>query len=271
MQTVTSADGTRLALDVVGSGPPLIMVTGAFCTRAATAPLAEALSDRFTVFNLDRRGRGDSGDTQPYAVEREVEDIAAAVEAAGGSAPVFGHSSGANLALRAATARVPVSALVLYEPPFVVDGSRPLLAADLPQRLSDLVSAGRPGDAVELYQIEGVGIPADVVAGMRTAPFRPALEALAHTTVYDALVVGDLSLPVDELARLAMPVLVIAGENSPPLLRSAALAVSAAVLNGRSIVLAGQTHDVVPDVTAPVVAEFLDLITGGRTAPATRV
>lgn len=257
MRTVTSADGTPLAVEVSGSGPPLIMLAGAFCTRAATAPLAESLCDRFTVFNVDRRGRGDSGDTQPYAVQREVEDIVAVVGAAGGSAAVFGHSSGANLALHAGAAGLAISALVLYEPPFVVDGSRPLLAGDMPQRLRALVESGRRGDAVELYQIEGIGIPADVVAAMRTAPFRPALEALAHTLVYDALVVGDLSISAAEMAAVTMPVLVIAGENSPPMLRSAAPAVAAAVANGRSVELAGQTHDVVPDVTAPVVAEFL--------------
>ena len=257
MKTVASADGTPLAVEISGSGPPLIMLAGAFCTRAATAPLAQALHDRFTVFNVDRRGRGDSGDTQPYAVQREVEDIAAVVEAAGGAAAVFGHSSGANLALEAAASGVPLTKLVLYEPPFVVDGSRPLLAADMPQRLTALVDGGRRGDAVELYQIEGIGMPADVVAGMRNAPFRPALEALAHTLAYDARVVGDLSLPAGALAAVAAPVLVISGENSPAMLRSAAAAVAAAVASGRSVVLAGQMHDVVPEVTAPVVAEFL--------------
>lgn len=257
METVTSADGTPLAVDIGGGGPPLIMLAGAFCTRAATAPLAAALHEHFTVFNVDRRGRGDSGDTQPYAVQREVEDIAAIVDAAGGAAAVFGHSSGANLALHAGAAGVPITSLVLYDPPFVVDGSRPPLAADVPERLTTLVDSGRRGDAVELYQIECVGLPAAVVAGMRNAPFRPALEALAHTLAYDALVVGDLSLPAEELAAVTMPVLVITGENSPPALRTAAPAVAAAVVNGRSVVLAGQTHDVVPEVTAPVVAEFL--------------
>lgn len=257
MQTVKSADGTPIAVEVSGSGPPLVMLAGAFCSRAATAPLAEALQDRFTVYNVDRRGRGDSGDTPRYTAETEVEDVAAVVEAAGGSAAVFGHSSGANLALNAAAAGVPITGLALYEPPFVVDGSRPLLAADLQQRLVDLVDSGRRGDAVDLYQMEAIGMPADVVAGMRNAPFRPALEQIAHTLVYDALAVGDLSLPAEELATVAVPVLVISGENSPPMLRSAAPAVAAAVAQGRSVELAGQTHDVVPEVTAPVVAEFL--------------
>lgn len=257
MKTVNSADGTAIAVEVSGNGPPLIMLAGAFCTHEATAPLAAALSDRFTVFNVDRRGRGDSGDTPRYTVETEVADVAAVVDAAGGSAAVFGHSSGANLALNAAAAGVPITKLALYEPPFVVDESRPLLAADLRQRLIDLVDSGRRGDAVDLYQLEGIGLPADVVAGMRKAPFRPALEAIAHTLVYDALAVGDLSLPFAELATVTAPVLVISGENSPPTLRSAAPAVAAAVAAGRSVELPGQTHDIVPEVTAPVVAEFL--------------
>lgn len=257
MSTVTSADGTQLAVDVVGSGPAVIMVAGAFNTGAATAPLAAALQDRFTVLNYDRRGRGDSDDTAPYAVEREIEDIAALVDAAGGAASVFGHSSGGTLTLRAAAAGLPITKVVVYEAPFVVDGSRPLLATDLPQRLRDLVESGRRGDAVELYQTEAVGIPAEVVAGMREAPFRPALEALAHTLVYDALIVGDLSLPAPLLATINVPVLAIAGENSPPLLRDSARAVAGAVPNGRLEELAGQTHDISPEATAPVVAAFL--------------
>lgn len=257
MKTVSSADGTPIAVEVSGSGPPLVMLAGAFCTRAATAPLAAALQGQFTVYNVDRRGRGDSGETPRYTADTEVEDVAAVVAEAGGSAAVFGHSSGANLALNAAAAGVPITRLALYEPPFVVDGSRPLLPPDLPQRLIGLVAEGRRGDAVDLYQIEAIGMPADVVAGMRNAPFRPALEAIAHTLVYDNLAVGDLSLPAGQLATITAPVLVISGENGPPMLRSAAPAVAAAVAHGRSIELAGQTHDVVPEVTAPVVAAFL--------------
>ena len=255
--TVTSADGTRLAVDVLGAGPPLIMAAGAFCTRAATAPLAEALQDRFTVYNYDRRGRGDSGDTAPYSVDREIEDIAALVSEAGGSAALFGHSSGGTLALRAAAAGVSVNALVVYEAPFLVDGSRAPLAADLPARLMALVADGHRGEAVELYQTEGIGIPAAVVEQMRDAPFRPALEAIAHTLAYDALVVGDLTLPVALLESISVPVLSITGDQSPPMLQTAAAAVVAAVPRGELRVLAGESHDVRPAVTAPVVAAFL--------------
>ena len=257
MSTVISADGTTIAFDRVGSGPPLVLVAGAFNTRSTTAPLAAALQDDFTVLNPDRRGRGDSGDTPPYSVAREIEDIEALIDAAGGSAAVFGYSSGANLTLQAAANGAPISKLVVYEPPFLVDDSRPPLPADFPEQLAELVAGGRRGDAVELYQTTAVGIPEPVVAQLRNAPFRPGLEAIAHTLVYDAKIVGDLRLPPELGAAVKAPTLVIAGEQSPPLLRSAARALASALADGRSVVLAGQTHDIDPDVTAAVLVDFL--------------
>jgi len=256
MRTVTSADGTSIAFDRLGEGPPVIMVVGAFNTRAATGPLASALSDGFTVLNYDRRGRGESGDTPPYSVQREIEDLAALIAEAAGSAAVFGYSSGATLALKAA-ASLAISKLALYEPPFIVDASRPTLPADLPDRLAGLVAAGRRGDAVELYQREAIGLPEEVVAGMRQAPFRPGLEAIAHTLAYDATVVGDMTLPTELIASMPTPTLVIAGENSPQLLRNAARAVADALPNGQLRTLAGQSHDISPEATAPALEEFL--------------
>ena len=255
--TVASADGTAIAFDRLGAGPPLIMVAGAFNTRATTAPLAAALQDRFTVLNADRRGRGDSGDTPPYAVEREIEDLEALIAEAGGSAAVFGYSSGATLALMAAAAGLAITGLALYEPPFVVDGSRPPLAADLAERLAGLVAAGQRGDAVELYQTEVIGMPEEVVARMRHAPFRPGLEAIAHTLVYDATIIGDLTLPTALVASVAAPALVIDGEDSPPLMRNAARAVADTLPGGRQRTLPGQGHEIAPDATAAVVADFL--------------
>jgi len=162
------------------------MVVGAFNDRSTTAPLAKVLEPRFTVLNYDRRGRGDSSDTAPYSVEREIEDLGALINEAGGSSAVFGYSSGANLALKAAASGLAITKLALYEPPFQVDESRPRPPADLPEQLTKLVSAGRRGDAVELYQTKAVGIPEEVVAQLRHAPFRPGLEAIAHTLIYDA-------------------------------------------------------------------------------------
>src|SRR5215472_15913323 len=225
MNAVISADGT----------------VGAFNTRSTTEPLAKALAPQFTVLNYDRRGRGDSGDTAPYAVDREIEDLGALIAAAGGSAAVFGYSSGATLALKAAASGLPVTRLVLYEPPFRTDDIYPGLPA---------------GFAAQLYQTKAVGIPEDVVAQLRHTPFRPGLEAIAHTLAYDAAIVGDLSMP-PELASLTTPALVISGEQSPPFLRSAAQAAAAALPDGRLASLPGQTHDIDPQATAPVVAEFL--------------
>jgi pimeloyl-ACP methyl ester carboxylesterase len=257
MKTVTSADGTSIAFDQLGAGKPIIMAVGAFNDRSTTEPLARALAPRFTILNYDRRGRGDSGDTPPYSVEREIEDLGALIAEAGGSAAVFGYSSGATLALMAAANGLAITELALYEPPFVVDGSRPPLAADLPERLAGLIAAGRRGDAVELYQTEAVGIPEDVVAQLRRAPFRPALEAIAHTLVYDATIIGDLTLPTALIASIATPTLVIDGENSPPLMRAAARAVADALPNGHLRTLPDQTHDISPDATAAVLEDFL--------------
>lgn len=257
MESVHSADGTALAFDRWGDGPPIIMVVGAFNTRSTTEPLARALERDFTVLNYDRRGRGDSGDLAPYSIEREIEDLDALVKAAGGSAALFGYSSGAILALHAAAHGLAITSLALYEPPFRADDRYPALRLDLPDRLARLVAAGRRGDAVELYQTEGVGIPPEVVAQLRNAPFRPGLEAIAHTLAYDATIIGDLSLPAGMLAAIVTPALVITGEQSPPFLRHGARATAEALPNGRLCVLPGQTHDISPDATAPVLVEFL--------------
>ena len=257
METAVSADGTPIAYDRYGDGPPLITAAGAFCARATTEPLARALAAQFTVLNYDRRGRGDSGDTAPYAVEREIGDLAALIAAAGGSAAVFGHSSGATLALKAAASGLPITHLVLYEPPFNPDDSFPRLPAGLAGELAGLVAAGRRGDAVELYQTRAVGLPEPVVEQLRNAPFRPALEAIAHTLAYDAAVIGDRSLPAAMLGTITIPALVITGEQSPPFLIGAARATAAALPAGQLAVLPGQTHDINPGATAPVITSFL--------------
>lgn len=256
-RTTASADGTAIAFDVSGEGPPIIFVGGAFNTRSATAPLAAELSDRFTTLNFDRRGRGDSGDSPPYAVEREFEDLDAVIGAAGGSAAVFGYSSGATLALKAAAHGSAISKLVVYDAPFVVDDSQPRLPAGFADELDQLVTAGRRGDAVELYQRVAVGIPEEVIARMRQAPFRPALEAIAHTLSYDARIVGDLAFPTGLIRSIAVPTLVIDGETSPPVMRKAAEALVRTLPGARGCTLAGQGHDLSPQALRPVLIEFL--------------
>src|SRR6266545_4122922 len=244
VRKLQSNDGTAIAFEQSGDGPPVILVGSAFNDRSGTAPLAAALAARLTVFNDDRRGRGDSGDTAAYSVAREIQDLDALIAQAGGSSAVFGHSSGATLALHAAAHGLAITKLALYEPPFLVDQSRPRPPADLPKQLAELISAGRRGDAVELYQTKYVGIPEDVVAQLRHAPFRPALEAIAHTLLYDATIIGDLTLPTDLVAKVATPTLVIDGENSMPMLRNAARVLADTLPNGRPCTLAGQSHDI---------------------------
>jgi pimeloyl-ACP methyl ester carboxylesterase len=257
MKTVTSADATRIAFDQFGAGAPIIMAAGAFNDRSTTEPLSRALAPRLLVVNYDRRGRGDSGDAAQYAVEREIEDLAALIAEVGGSAAVFGYSSGAILALKAAAHGLAITKLALYEPPFAIGDSRPRPPADLDDDLAELISADRRGDAVELFQTKVIGMPAQVVAQLREAPFRPALEAIAHTLVYDAAIVGDLTLPTELIASITTPTLVIDGEQSPPMMREAARAVADTLPNGRHLSLAGQDHTIDPDATAPIVADFL--------------
>jgi pimeloyl-ACP methyl ester carboxylesterase len=249
MATVTSKDGTRIAFDQSGAGPALILVVGAFNDRATGAPLARALEQHFTVFNYDRRGRGESGDTAPYAVEREIEDIDALIAQAGGSACVFGYSSGAILSLRAAAHGLAILQLAFYDPP--PTGAR---AGELAPQLTEMIAADRRGDAVELFQIEAVGIPATIVAQMRNAPFRPALEKIAHTLIYDSTLLQ--ALPTELIASVHVPTLVIDGEQSHPLLRQAAHSLANALPNGHYRTLQGQGHDIVPAAVTPVLEEF---------------
>ena len=249
MGTVTSKDGTRIAFDQSGEGPAIILVVGAFNDRATGAPLTRSLEQHFTVFNYDRRGRGESGDTAPYAIEHEIEDLEALIAQAGGSACVFGYSSGAILSLRAAAHSLAISQLALYDPP--PTGAK---AGDLAPQLSELIAAGRRGDAVELFQTEAVGIPADIVAQMRNAPFRPALEKMAHTLVYESIILR--SLPPGLIASVRIPTLVIGGEESQEVMRKAAQSIAEALPDGRYRTLKGQGHDIVPAVVAPVLEEF---------------
>jgi pimeloyl-ACP methyl ester carboxylesterase len=249
MGTVTSKDGTRIAFDLSGKGSAIILVVGAFNDRSTGTPLARSLEQHFTVFNYDRRGRGESSDTAPYAIEREIEDLDALISQAGGSARVFGYSSGALLALRAAAHGLAIAQLAVYDPP--PTGAK---AGQLAPQLTELIAAGRRGDAVELFQTEAVGIPTAIVAQMRHAPFRPGLEKMAHTLVYESTILG--SLPERLLASVRVPTLVIDGEESHVMLRQAAQSVADALPNSRYRTLKGQGHDIAPAVVAPVLAEF---------------
>ena len=255
MNNVTSRDGTTIAFDQLGDGPPVILVCGASTDRMANAPLAALLAEHFTVFNYDRRGRGDSGDTAPYAVEREVEDLDAVIDDAGGSAFVYGTSSGGVLVLEAAASGVALTKLALWEVPFAIDeGNRP--PADQVERYDEMIAAGRRGDAVEYFMTKVVGLPPEFLAYARTQPFWQAQKALAHTLAYDATIMGDHSLPVERAAAVTAPTLVLAGEASFPFMRETARALANIIPDGQHRILEGQEHNVDPAVLAPVLVEF---------------
>jgi pimeloyl-ACP methyl ester carboxylesterase len=235
-------------------------VGGALSTRGAAEPLGALLAPSFTVYAYDRRGRGDSGDTPPYEVEREVEDIQALIEEAGGSAFAFGHSSGGALALEAAARTLGITKLAVYEPPFIVDASRPPLPDDSIERLTELASTDRRGDAVEYFMVTGVGVPPEALAPMKDSPFWPALEAVAHTLPYDMRVMGgNLSgkpLQADRWASVTIPTLVIDGGASPPWLGNAAQGLVDVLPEARRQTIEGQTHEVDPALLVPVLEEF---------------
>jgi pimeloyl-ACP methyl ester carboxylesterase len=253
---VTSSDGTTVAFDRLGEGPPVILVCGGSTDRMVNAPLAALLARRFTVLNYDRRGRGDSGDTPPYAVEREVEDLDAVVTAAGGSACVWGSSSGAALALEAAAGGLAISRLALWEPPYRLQDGGPRPPADTAKVFTELVSQGRRGDAVEFFMAKVVRLPDEFVAQARNAPFWQAQEALAHTLAYDATIMGDYEVPAERVASVTTPTLVLTGGASPPWLHETARAIVGLLPEGRHRVLEGQEHNITPEAIAPALEEF---------------
>jgi len=260
MQKVTSKDGTPIAYERSGDGPALILVGGALSDRTGVASLVPLLAGRLTVFAYDRRGRGDSGDTPPYAVEREVDDIEALIGEAGGSAALFGHSSGAVLALEAAHRLPSVARLALYEPPFLVDRSRSELPPDYGVKVSELLQAGRRGDAVEHFMTVAVGVPAGVISQMRQSPMWPSLERNAHTLLYDRAVMGDTMegkpLPAGRWRGATMPALVMNGGASPKWFETAADQLAKTLPHAIRKILAGQNHGADPAMIAPVLLEF---------------
>lgn len=260
MNRAISSDGTPIAFDRLGDGPPVIVVCGAMCGRALMRPTAEELAKHFTVFNYDRRGRGDSGDTAPYAVEREIEDIAALIAEAGGAASVYGHSSGAGLVLHAAAAGLPIDKVVLHDPPYSPDGEEERrLSREYGEKLKIILSEDRRGDAVELFMTL-VGMPQEMVDQMHQSPAWVGMEALAPTLAYDSEVMGDISrggtIPVDLASGVRAATLVLVGGASPAFMMDVGRQIAAALPNSRHRVLEGHDHVVPPEVLAPVLAEF---------------
>ena len=259
---VTSRDGTKLAFDRAGDGPPVVLVDGALSHRRASpnGPVAELLAERHAVYTYDRRGRGESGDTAPYEVAREIEDVEAVIAEAGGSAFLYGISSGGVLALEAACRLDCIDALALFELPFVVDDTRPPIPQDFAAHLTELIAAERRGEAVRYFMTAGVGLSKPVVAMMRVMPMWSRLKAVAHTLPYDAALLGPDTgggrpLPVDRWASLTVPTLVMDGGKSPAWMRNSAQAL-AALLGAEHRTLDGQTHMVKPRALAPVLDTY---------------
>ncbi|MFJ5230532.1 alpha/beta fold hydrolase [Kitasatospora sp. NPDC088391] len=257
---LTSADGTAIACEAVGEGPAVVIVDGALCRRAfgPSGGIAERLADGHRVFRYDRRGRGESGAGGPYAVEREVEDLAAVIAAAGGGATVLGLSSGAALALRAAGAGVGVARVVAYEPPFSTSDEQRAAFRAYRAGVGQDVAAGEFGAAVARF-MGFVGSPASMLGQLRQSPAWPLFEAVAPTLVHDADVLDGAAgapVPVERLAALDVPVLVLDGGLSPRMLRDAAEAAAAAVPGADHRTLAGQTHEVDPGVLAAALRDW---------------
>jgi pimeloyl-ACP methyl ester carboxylesterase len=261
MTTARSADGTLLAYESRGEGPPLILVDGALCSRAVgpSAKLAQALAARFTVITYDRRGRGESGHgSAPYAAEREIEDIAALIADNGGAAFVCGVSSGAVLALDAAAAGLPITGLAAYEPPFIVDGSRAPMPADYAETLNALLASDRRGDAVRLF-MRNVGMPAALASLMRLSPVWRKLKRVAHTLPYDAAIMGDTQsgrpLPAERWLDAEVKTVVIVGGKSPEFFHNGTRMLVGQLPSAEHRVLPGQTHMVKAKALAPLLIE----------------
>jgi alpha-beta hydrolase superfamily lysophospholipase len=259
---VTSKDGTAIAYERQGSGPAVMLVAGGLDDGLENGPLAAALASDFTAYNYNRRGRGNSGSTLPYALEREIEDIDALIAVAGGSAHVYGVSSGGALALEAASAGLAIDRVAVYEVPWN-------MAVDWPQRWGDYVAAlegalaeDRRGDAVELF-LRMAGSSDEEVARVRSSPYWAGMTALAHTLAYDAACLGNGQPPVDRLAKITQTTLVATGAAHPDgspewvqALDAAADAIAARIARAERRVLEGQSHVVEPATFAPVLARF---------------
>lgn len=264
MAIAISRDGTTIGYDRQGEGLAVILVGGAMQYRRfdrRTDEIAERLSARFTVINYDRRGRGESGDTAPYAIDREIEDIEALIAAVGGTAMLYGSSSGAVLALEAAAKGLSIGKLALYEPPLKFEASGPAYQGDFPAELAALVAEGKRGAAVEHFLRAGIGIPDEHIAGMRQSPVWAGMEAIAPTLAYDTLIMAPVStgkgIPAGKWADVSTPTLVITGDASFPFMPAAADAVAGRLPNARRKILAGQDHGPTPESIVPVLEEFL--------------
>ncbi|MGN7941156.1 alpha/beta fold hydrolase [Virgibacillus sp. 6R] len=263
MNTVISKDGTKIAYEKQGNGPAVILVSSAAADHKDAEQLAVQLAKYFTVFNYDRRGRGQSTDASQYAVEREIEDIDALINEAGGNSILFGSSSGAVLALEAASKLGnKITKLFMYEPPFIIDDSRPPVPREYVEHLNKLIKEDRRSDAVEYFMSKALGIPLEYLEHMKSDPSWKIMENLAHTLAYDGMIMGETQLgnplPTDRW-DVNIPVTIIIGENSEPYFHKAAKSLVELLPLAKYEKLMGQDHSAVmmaPDKLAHAVVEF---------------
>lgn len=255
MEKITSADGTAIAYDRLGHGPAVVLVCGGSVDRMSNAPLAALLAEDYTVYNYDRRGRGDSGDGASYAIEREFEDLDAIYAAVGGPAHLYGTSSGAALALLATAAGRPVNKLALWEPPYILEGTRKRPPADTASIYRAFVAEGRRDKAAEYFMAEVVGLPPEFVAMAKESPWWPAQEAIAHTLAYDATIMGDYSIPA-EAGSVTVPTRVFTGGASDEWMKLGNQAAVDAIPQASGQVVPDQQHNVDPAALAPYLKEF---------------
>lgn len=263
MPFVTSKDGTQIGYSIAGFGPPIVLVDGAMCWRemGPATPLATVLADSFTVYTYDRRGRGESGDTKPYATQREVEDLAAVIAAAGGSAAVYAISSGVALALEAANTIAGITKMVLYEAPIFTDSSRKPVPADYVQRMDQLVASGNNAGAVKHFMQSGIAVPWYVLLMMEVFGMFKKMAVAGPTLPYDTAFVSPLwtykPIPSNRWPNVTIPVLTIGGSKSEAWMQNAQKAIAANLPNAQHKTLEGQNHMVSPTAIAPVIKEFL--------------
>lgn len=253
VQTVQSADGTTIAYEQAGSGVPLVIVGGALNNRQSAVALVAPLAGDFTVITYDRRGRGDSTDTPPYAVDREIEDLRALADAAGGPVHLYGHSSGAILCLEAAAAGVPVRRIAVYEPPYFTHHVRDEPWEVFANRVKVLADTGHGDDAVEAF-MRHAGVRFD--ERMKQEPWWPAVVALAPTLHYDLILEGDSVVPEERFGGITAPVLALYGDDSADWAAASAAAVATSVKDGHQGVIPGHGHDVPPEVLVPFLVGF---------------
>ncbi|MEO7043809.1 MAG: alpha/beta hydrolase [Ferruginibacter sp.] len=257
MNNVTSKDGTKIAYSQAGSGFPLIMVDGAFCSRVFGLSVegTPLLSPYFTVISYDRRGRDESGDTKPYSAQREIEDLDALIQMAGGSAHVFGHSSGAALALLATTASLNIKKLALYDPPYATE-EYPSTHSDAAEVLTTMISEGKSSEAIQYFLEDLSGVPSFVVNGMRSSPFWKIAMAIAHTLPYDASIMGDCIIPVEQAGTIKIPVFVGGGDKTDIQSQKAVKALAEAIPGSALKIFDNQDHLISMKVLAPALVDF---------------